>query len=273
MNKRCLLYICLSDRLLTPLHHRSPKKATIPIVTNRSNAIALDADLPPLLSPNSSATQDLSSLNVFELDPAHVLAPEGAPSSISDTVTRSVPLEAIGGATVSILESAIGAYTQDSLPFVHSPQDEDTIFADFEAFTQNLSDQSLSPGLPSMDSGSQPTTTTMLSTPELYLTHSNEGSHPCTSPMPWVANWTGRHFDESATSKFVDTLLAPETVDSLLRDYFQFVNPTFPVVSEWDVYRLTHPEEIHGGERVPPMSLVLFNAIMFAASAVRSCMR
>jgi hypothetical protein len=88
------------------------------------------------------------------------------------------------------------------------------------------------------------------------------------SPLPWVANWTRRHSDESAPSKVMDTALAPETVESLLRDYFQFVNPSFPVVSEWDVYRLTHPEENHGGERVLPMSLALFTAIMFAASAV-----
>ncbi|KAK5074475.1 hypothetical protein LTR70_005402 [Exophiala xenobiotica] len=258
------------DRLLTPLHARAPKKPKVQTIANRSNAIDLTAGLPPLLSPDSSAAQDLSSLDFLEQDPGQILAPEGAPSSISDTVTYPIPHEASGGTTVPILESAMAAFPQDSVPFVHGPHDQDMIFADFEEFTQNLYDQSLSPGVPSVESGGQPTTTTNLNTPELCPTESNDSGYSCASPIPWVANWAGRHLGESAASIFTEILLAPETVDSLLRDYFRFVNPTFPVVSEWDVYRLTHPDEIHEGKRVPPMSLALFNAIIFAASAFAS---
>ncbi len=262
------------DRLLTPLHARAPKKPKVPTVTNRSNAINLTMDLPPLLSPDSSAAQDLSSLDFLEEDPAHILDLERTPSSVSDILTYSIPLAASGGTTGPILESEMAAFPQDSVPFVQGPHDQDMIFADFEAFTQNLYDQSLSPGVPSTESSGQPTaTTTGSDNPGLCATKLNDSGYPSASPVPWVANWGGRHVGKSPTSTFTETLLEQKTVDSLLRDYFQFVNPTFPVVSERDAYCLTHPDEIHEGERVPPMSLALFNAIIFAASAVGFCTR
>ena len=260
--------ISVLDRLLTPPHARARKKPKVQTVANRTNAIDLTTDLSPLLSPDSSAAQDPSSWDLLEQDPAHLLALEGAPSSISDTLAYAIPLEASGGSAVPTLESEMTAFPQDSLPFVHGPHDQDMIFADFEAFTQNLYDKSLSPGVPSMDSGGQPTTTPNSDTPERCAPESKDSSYHCASTVPWLAGWAGRHLGESATSTFSESLLEHKTVDSLLRDYFQFVNPTFPVVSEWDVYRLTHPDEVHEGERVPPMSLALFNAIIFAASAV-----
>ena len=262
----------MSDRLLTLLHARAPKKPKVQTVADRSNAIDLTTELPHMLSPNSTAPHDLSSLDVFGQDPAHIIAPEGASSSMPDTATHPIPPEA-SGTTVPIFESAMAAFPQDSVPFVHGPHDQDMIFADFEAFTQNLYDESLSQGIPSMESSGQPTTNIDSNTPELCPTESNESGCHCASPVSWVADWDGWPLGESAMSECTETLLERGAVEFLLRDYFQFVNPTFPVVSEWDVYRLTHPDEIHEGERISPMSLALFNAIIFAASAVRYCIR
>ena len=237
-----------------------------------SNAMDSDTELPPLLSSDSSVTQNASSMDfVTDLNTAHIFARDGPLSSISDTMSFSCPPEAISGATRSDLESTMGPYIQDVNETSQAFLDQDTFFTNFETFTENLCDEGLSLREPTVGYGGQPTTVSQPQSSEISIKRSNDCG--CAPPLPWIANWCVHHLDQPVPSKIMDTealsSLAPETVESLLRDYFQFVNPSFPVVSEWDVYRLNHPEELDERERVPPMSLALFNAVMFAASAVR----
>jgi hypothetical protein len=129
-------------------------------------------------------SQRLSSPDVADSNIAHVPVPEGTPSTISDTMTLHLPGEAIGGATISILESAMGAYTQDSSQFIHGSLDQDAIFTDFEAFTQDLFDESLSQGEPIVNSSGQRNTVPLSHTPDLYLTKSNEWDYSYASQRP-----------------------------------------------------------------------------------------
>jgi hypothetical protein len=237
-----------------------------------SHAINLETELPPLLSPDSSVTPNTGLLNDPDLDLAHVLVQDGPPSSISDTMRYFFPPETAGVATKSALDPTIGPCAQDSTRSMNDFEDEDAFFADFDVFTQTLSDQSLSQTQPTLNSSGQPPALPRLHTLEAQSCRAHSKHYADASPLPWVANWGGQTLSQPAPPKTMYTLLAPKVIESLLRDYFQFVNPTFPVVSEWDVYHLTHPEEIQARESIPLMSLALFNAIMFAASAVRLLM-
>ena len=234
-----------------------------------SNATNLDTELPAVLSPDSSMTLNTGILDDLGLDLGQVLVQDGPTSSISDTRRYSFPPEADGIATESALDPTIGPSAQDSTKSMNDFEDEDAFFADFDVFTQTLSDQSLSQTQPTLNASGQAAAFLRSHTPDAqtYRAHSNHYVYD--SPLPWVANWGGQNLPQPEPPKTKCVSLAPDVVESLLRDYFKFVNPTFPVVSELDVYCLTHPEKLQARENVAPMSLALFNAIMFAASAVR----
>jgi hypothetical protein len=96
-----------------------------------------------------------------------------------------------------------------------------------------------------------------------------------TGPLySWVRTWPVRELDDQTWSDIGSTraLSRPEwaTVEHLLRLYFQYLNPLFPVLKERDIYYLIHPEAQSDGVQPKPISLALFNAIMFAASSVSS---
>ena len=58
-------------------------------------------------------------------------------------------------------------------------------------------------------------------------------------------------------------------MQTLIRLYFVYIHFTFPVISEWDTYRLLHPMAASSdGEHMEPMSLAMLNAVLFSASAV-----
>lgn len=203
----------------------------------------------PLLSPDSPTASDFNSLDAAELNSTQILVQDGSLSSQSDAMSHRghpFPGDASDGARSSSLDFGLNPCVQVPSEFIHDFLEEDTFLADFEEFT----------GVPN------------LYAPEVLSFNAPSKLRTYTSPLPWVANWCEHEPDQHALSKSTNISLAPEIVESLLRDYFQFANPTFPIVSEWDVYRLTHPEEIEEGEQIPPMSLALFNAIMFAGSAV-----
>lgn len=212
----------------------------------KNDVVSLDTELLPLLSPDSPITSDFNSLDAAELNSAQILVEDGPLSSHSDVMSH-FPGDASDGARSSSLDFGLNPCVQISTEFIDDFLEEDTFLADFEEFTR----------VPN------------LYAPEILSFNAPSTLRTYTSPLPWVVNWCEHEPDQYALSKSTNLSLAPEIVESLLRDYFQFANPTFPIVSEWDVYRLTHPEEIEEGEQIPPMSLALFNAIMFAGSAVR----
>lgn len=247
---------------------RLPSKANDRNPPHKINDSNLNTELPPLVSPESPMTPDFDSLDVADLDSAQVCAQDLIPSAPSGTMTYPLP-EAVDDTTATILDPSISPDTLDFTNSMHDFQDEDAFFAEFEAFTHTTSSQSLPAIQRTGDFEVQLSAGLTLHTPESQSHHANSKQIEYASSLPWVASWWGPELDELATLKSVDNSLTPETANSLLRDFFQYVNPTFPVVSEWDVYLLTHPEEIQAGERIPPMSLALFNAIMFAGCAVR----
>lgn len=91
---------------------------------------------------------------------------------------------------------------------------------------------------------------------------------------PWVQTWPVHELDDQGWSDIASTkaLSRPEwtTVEHLLRLYFQYLNPLLPVLKERDIYYLIHPEAQSDGVPPKPISLALFNALMFAASSVSS---
>lgn len=96
----------------------------------------------------------------------------------------------------------------------------------------------------------------------------------CDFSIPWISpcckeSLQGPHYGELIDCQALS--LPPEgVVQSLIRLYFVYVHPTFPVISERNTYCLMHPMAISVfEEQVEPMSLALLNAILFSASAVR----
>lgn len=94
-----------------------------------------------------------------------------------------------------------------------------------------------------------------------------------TGPLnPWVQTWPVQDLDDKSWSDIISSkaLSRPEwtTVEHLLRLYFQYLNPLLPVLKERDLYYLIHPDTQNDGVQTKPISLALFNAIMFAASSV-----
>jgi hypothetical protein len=91
---------------------------------------------------------------------------------------------------------------------------------------------------------------------------------------PWIETWPVQDLDEQTWSEVASAkaLSRPEskTVERLLCLYFQYLNPHLPVINERDIYYLFHPEFEMDSVRPKPISLALFNAIMFTASSV-SC--
>jgi hypothetical protein len=89
---------------------------------------------------------------------------------------------------------------------------------------------------------------------------------------PWVQTWPIQDLDDKSWSDIVSNkaLSRPEwtIIEHLLRLYFQHLNPLLPVVKEQDLYYLIHPDTQNDGVLTKPISLALFNAIMFAASSV-----
>lgn len=203
-----------------------------------------------------------------DLISAQVLVHDVPLSSISDTMSQSFHQEVIGDVSISTLDPAMDHYPNHSTESIHGFQLEDAFFADFEVFDPVLSDQYFSQAEPTIDSSDQLTTISKSQSPE-YDSSDTPSKHCAdVSALPWVAARCKHPPCQLSTACTAESSLTPETVDSLLKDYFQFVNPTWPIVSEWDVYRLVHPQENDAGERLPPMSLAFFYAIMFAACAV-----
>ncbi|KAK5056230.1 hypothetical protein LTR84_012783 [Exophiala bonariae] len=225
-------------------HGRHLNKTNGPLPSRQSDVSSLDADLPPLLSPDSSIASEFNSLDTTESNPTQDLVQNGLQPSISEAGNRTFPGDASGTDTIP-LDLTINPSDDTFLEALHDFPGEDNFLVDFEAFTQ----------LPS------------LYVPDVHSHNATPANRTYTSPLSWVANWCEHDNGQHARLKPTNISLAPETIESLLRDYFQFANPSFPVVSEWDLYRLTHPNDIEGGEQIPPMSLALFNAIMFAGSA------
>ncbi len=232
------------------------------------DAIDLDKEPLPLLSPDNSTIPSTGLLDDFDLGLTDFLVQDGPPSYISDTTKHSFLPEPVDEATRSTLDRTAGLCAQESIRSMLDFEDEDALFTEF-MFPQTLPDQSLSQLQPTLNSSDRLTAlhNSYASEPQAY--HTNSKYYNCASPLAWVADWCGTPILQPAPPKPICTSLTPKVVESLLRDYFQFVNPLFPVVSEWDVYHLTHPQQLQARECPAKMSLALFNAIMFAASAVR----
>lgn len=213
-------------------------------------------------------TPDFVSLDASSLESTAALAPDQPLSTTSEPMMYSQS-QAIGGTMTSMLEPTLDSDTLVLTESMCDFQDEAAFFSEFELYSHTTSSQSFSDKDLTIESTIQPSIDPILLTPESHSNHASLDQCDYPSPLFWVANWLGPELSQLASLKTSNTSLPPETVESLLRDFFQFVNPTFPVVSEWDVYRLTHPEKIQLEERLPPMSLALFYAIMFAACAVR----
>jgi len=93
-----------------------------------------------------------------------------------------------------------------------------------------------------------------------------------TGPLyPWIQTWPTQDLGDKAWSDVVSkkALSRPEwtIVQHLLRLYFQYLNPLLSVLKERDLYCLIHPDAQNDGISTKPISLALFNAIMFAASS------
>ncbi|KAL4804325.1 hypothetical protein BDV18DRAFT_142954 [Aspergillus unguis] len=94
----------------------------------------------------------------------------------------------------------------------------------------------------------------------------------CSSPVKWVAAWCTSHLDKTTVARIASSgaLSAPseETLNVFLRYYFQFKQALLPVLSEWELYCLLHDHPVDEGEPAQPISLALFNAILFSASSL-----
>ena len=100
-----------------------------------------------------------------------------------------------------------------------------------------------------------------------------QGRH-FTSPMPWLRSWGAQHLDGQRWAQIVAaeafSLPKPQTLKKLIRSYFVFFQPCFPFLKERDFHLLIQPDAEHEDiEKPEPISLALFNAMMFIASAVR----
>lgn len=235
------------------------------------DAIDLDTELPPLLSPDHTVIPSTRFLDDLDLGLTDFLVQDGPTSYTSDTTRHSFLPEIVDGATRSPSDRIAGLYNQEPTRSVIDFEDEDALFADF-GFPQTLADQSSSQKQPTLNSSvHQPASpSSHVLEPQSFPKSKH---YSCASPLPWVAEWCGQPTSQPAPPQPIYTSLTPKVFESLLRDYFQFVNPMFPVVSEREVYHLIHPEAHQARERLPKMSLALFNAIMFATSAVRFLIR
>lgn len=94
----------------------------------------------------------------------------------------------------------------------------------------------------------------------------------CTSKINWVAPWCAQNLDQTTLSKIKDanvfSIPSKETIDSLLRYYFQYKHPRLPVLSEWTMYCLLEGRPVAGEEMAAPLSLALLYAILFSASSM-----
>ena len=232
------------------------------------DATDLDRELPPLLSPDDSVLPSTSFLDDLDLGLTDFLVQDGPTSYTSDTTRHSFLPDIIDGATRSPSDHTAGPCNQVPTISTNEFEDEEALFADL-VFPQTLSDQILPHIQPTLNSCDQLNARPSTLAPGPRPCRTNSKQYGCASLLPWVAEWCGQPISQPPPPKPTCTSLTPKVVESLLRDYFQYVNPMFPVVSEREVYHLTHPEELQAGDEITPMSLALFNAIMFAASAVR----
>lgn len=106
----------------------------------------------------------------------------------------------------------------------------------------------------------------------LNTSPSPSDTYKTTTPYPWIQAWPTQDLGEKAWSDVVSkkALARPEWIiaQKLLRLYFQYLNPLLPVLKERDLYCLIHPDTQNDSNSAKPISLALFNAIMFAASSV-----
>jgi hypothetical protein len=117
----------------------------------------------------------------------------------------------------------------------------------------------------------------MIKAPELAEAP-NEGNcmcgPACTSTLLWVSTWCQCKLDKTALEKLTEAdvfaIPSPETIDCLLRYFFQFKHPRLPVLNEWHMYCLVNNHTVGNDEIPSPISLALLYAILFSASSMIS---
>jgi hypothetical protein len=96
----------------------------------------------------------------------------------------------------------------------------------------------------------------------------------CTSTIPWVSTWCRRKLDKTALEKLTEAdvfaIPSSETIDCLLRYFFQFKHPRLPVLNEWHIYCLVNNHPVGNDEIPSPISLALLYAVLFSASSMIS---
>jgi hypothetical protein len=93
----------------------------------------------------------------------------------------------------------------------------------------------------------------------------SQDSHGFISPLPWVQDWSMPY-----ASAEITTLPKLQTIKKLIRLYFIYFHPTFPIMIEREFHDMVQSNSPSENEPHPKsISLVLLNAIMFVASTVR----